>query len=512
MPFMLTALLLLAPTVFTETYHVRTDGDDAAARSGLSNDEAFATLAYACERAPEGATIRLHGGEHRCTRAAKPKSGQQIRGNGFHGDYRGWSRLVHAADAWEQPQQDADGQFFHRIGDVQLGEASLIFARKISGLEISGVKFESPESKGDEPVVRGLCAVYLDDCTDTRFDTCRFQRFRWCGIGAFVCEDLEVHLCGFESCSTDRIRHRGGQIYTRWMTDVDITRCRFIPAENSGGYGYKGGGHTGCRITDCTFERCYFAIEIPHENEAGIEIAHNTLHGAISVPKGGDAAPPQKRGFPFAVEIHHNRMTDSYGIEGPRNYLYVHHNYIKMEKPNGRFYAQFGGHTDGPIWIERNVFENVDRAIVWQREGTTRNLFFRNNTVVMADAGPRNEVLFGAWAGDRIDNWVIADNVFVSPYSRSRKLLRTERGVPEKIAFSGNLLVNFDEQPPGTQHLDPQLTRAGEKPWAFYAPVEADGPTVDTATLPRLDAAGKAADIGAVEHGVSFEAVGERPW
>ena len=510
---MLTLLLLVS--LPTADYDVRSDGVDDDARSG-QGDEAFRTLAYACDRAAAGDTIRLGPGRHLCTRPAVIKPKMRVLGRGFHGRGENFSVLVADLPNWERPLVDeASGRFCEGAYEDRV----LAYVHKADEASFFGVQFQSepenPQASGG-PADRLVGGVFVRDCTGVTIDTCRFEDFRWAGVYGFVCTDLRILRCGFSRCSTDKCGHRGGQIYTRWQTNIEVANCRLAPLEASGGYGYKGGGHTGAKIHDNTVTPCYFAIESPHENEAGVEINNNVLHGAISIPKGGDAAPPQKRGFPFSFDIHHNVITSSYVIEGPRNYLNVHHNYMPLEKPGGCVYTQFGGFTEGPIWIEHNVIENVDRSLVWQREGRTANLFVRANTVFFADAGPRTGLAFSAWAGDRIDNWVVEDNIFVAAWSRPRSLMRTERGVPEKITLRNNVMVNMLGGASGNRAVSPGLVRGeAEKPWAYYRPLSEDSPVVGTATRLNFDGDSRL-DVGAVPldvdlSGGDFGPVGPRP-
>ena len=507
--------LLLALAADAATFHVATDGIDAAERSGESPQSAFKSLAYACERAGEGDTIRLGRGVHLCTRPAVLKSGQRIVGHGFHGPAANWAILQADPANWERPLADANGAFCGK----GLEERALIGGRWIENISMWGVKLQSdpadPETLGTDD--RLPVGIHLQDVDGAEFTTCRFEDFRWAGVYAFVCRNLTFDGCGLVRCSTDRCRHRGGQLYLNFVRNLEVAHTRFMPARGDGGYGLKGGGLRGARIHDNTFEPCYFAIELPHENEHGVEIDHNEIHGAISIPKGGDASPPQRSGFDLAFDIHHNLMTDSYGIEGPRNYLHVHHNHVRISKPGGRFYTQFGGHTDGPIWIERNIIENVDRALVWQREGTTNHLTFRRNTVICADAAGRNERLFGVWAGDRIADWTVSDNVIVSPLSYPRTLIRQERGVPEQIAIRGNVLIDLADPPPGNLVVDRfggsgRLFERGDRGdiAAFYTPV-ADGPLIDAAGDDIRRVREDRPDLGAVERGEDFGTIGPRP-
>lgn len=267
-----------------------------------------------------------------------------------------------------------------------------------------------------------------------------------------------------------------------------------------------------CPVSHNTVEPCYFAVESPHENERGFEIDHNLLHGAVSVPKGGQGADPTKEGFDYAVEIHHNIMTDSYAVEGPRNHLRVHHNYIRIGKPNGRVYAQFGGENNGPVRFDHNIIENVDRSLLWIRTGRAANVTFEANTVFAADVVDRSGILFSAWEGEDIYDWVIRDNVIVAAWSRPRQLLRMERGVMGKMSVTGNLLVNVTHAPKGNLiDVWPNFARGDqERPWGYYTPIDKSGPTVDAGQRPAETFIGDGPDIGAVEFGAVTEPVGPR--
>lgn len=499
----MTPTFLLLTALCTDTFHVRADGVDDAARDGLSPETAFASLAYACERLPDAEnatdpnTIQVGPGEFLCSRPAIVPSNTNIFGNGFHGKGDNFSRLVTSTD-WQLRDTPCEGP----LED----ESLIVLKKKSSNIRVSGIQLESPE---DHRLTGGIT---MDACSDIKIDTCRFRNFRWFGIHSVVCSDVEIAGCSFRHCSTDKCRHRLGQIATKWLKDSTVHHCRIEPNPDGGGYGYKGGGHTNVRIHDNTFLPSYFSIESPHENEHGLEIDHNILNGAVSVPKGGPGADPAKRGFEYAVEIHHNVMTDSYAIEGPRNHLRVHHNHIHINKPNGRVYSQFGGINHGPVRFDHNVIENVDRAIIWVRTGLAQNVTFEANTVFTADAFDRNGALFSAWKADHIDDWIIRDNVIVAAWNRPRRLLQAERGVPDKIRVENNLCINVDGVPEGNVTDTWPEFRRGEaaKPWHYFAPKSATGPTVDRGVRPADGDSNGSPDIGAVEWGRDFEPVGPR--
>ncbi len=453
------------------TLHVRIDGEDSADRDGASVQSAFATLAYAAERLPShqagdlSATIRLGPGRHPCDRTAVLPSGTSVFGEGFHGDGSRFSVLV-ASDDWPLTE---------RIDDRNLGAESIIVVKKgARDIKLYGIQLECPEAR---PIATGLL---IDNSESIQLDTCRFRHFRWCGVGAFNTSKLEIAGCSFYHCSTEKHRHRGGQIYTRYLADSSFHHCRIVPRPRDGGYGYKGGGHTNVRIHDNDIDECYFAIESPHENEYGLRIDHNELHGAISVPKGGQGGDPAERGFQYSVEIDHNIMTDSYAIEGPRNHLRVHHNHIHIDKTGGRVYSQFGGINRGPVRFDHNVIENVDRSILWVREGLAENVTFESNTVYATDASDRTGDLFSVWQGETINDWVIRDNLIVAAWNQPRRLVRPERGVTQKMTITGNLFVNVTDVPPGNLvDVEPGLVRGqAEKPWGYFAPASPTSPAV----------------------------------
>ena len=335
------------------------------------------------------------------------------------------------------------------------------------------------------------------------------RSFRLCGLRLLYCAGLRVTGCRLVDAVTEKAGSRwGGQIWTAWPTRALFENCR-LTNETGGGYGFKGGGSEGVRITRCVTEGHYFSVEHPHENEFGLEIDHCRLGGCISVPKGGPGADPRARGYDRSVYIHHNLLTDSYTVEGPRNHLEFAYNLVHVEKPGGRCYTHHGGTNPGPVSIHHNVFENVDRALVWMNTGYFAGLRFENNTVFAADAGGRGGYLFDSYTADRLDDWRVRNNLIVAAWSRPRALLPDRNGVPTKIAVASNLLVNLTDMPAGGRNWTAAdltggsvyslLTRAGDKPGPFYRPASADAFPVDRGEDAGRPFAGAAPDLGAFE-------------
>ncbi len=494
------ALLLSAAAARADTFHVTAAGADAQARDGRGAETAWASLAYACERVPAGDhTIQLGPGRFVAQRTARPKSGVTIAGTQRDGENA--TTLIAASD-WplcKDPRKgDISGEFLIAVHKKR-GKAENVTVRHLT--------------LASDPAHRITGAVLVRGARHGSLHHLHVRDFRWSGIRLEHSSDLDVHHSRLHNAATDKFGWHGGAIRTRWIKHSAIHHNRISSDEHGGGgYGYKAGGHEGVRIHHNHFDiHRGFAIESAHENEYGVEVDHNFANRCISIPKGGQGADPNERGYPYSFWIHHNVLTDSYTIEGPRNHLLFERNYVPIAKPNGRVYTHHGGKNHGPIWIRHNVITGVDRAFVWMNQGLAENIRVYNNTVFCAVAGKRAGILIDSYRADRLNNWVVKNNVFVAPDAAPRKLIQTERGVPDKVIVQGNLCINCTAVPEGNfTDADPGLRRKGETPWPFFAPAGPESFVVDKGLRVGLPYRGSAPDLGAYEHGIPrpFPAVG----
>lgn len=477
--------LLEISTTRGATFFVSPKGVDSKTRDGKTQATAWQSLAYACERTPAGKhIIQMASGTYTATRTSRPRSGVSIVGAGHTG--KSATRIV-AGKSWKLK----DG-----LPKANPPEEYLIAFSKSDNITVRDLELSSPLGR---PITGGLFCSRSKSIT---INNLTVKNFRWAGLHLEYSSKLKIHHCRVHNASTEKHRHHNGLIRTRWIKQSEIHHNR-VTSTTKNGYGYKGGGHVGVRIHHNYFEVAGgFAIECAHENEFGVEIDHNFANRCFSVPKGGQSADPNKRGFKFTFHIHHNYLTDSYTIEGPRNHLRVSHNYISIKKTNGRVYTHHGGINRGPIWIHHNVIENVDRAFVWKNRGTAENIYVYHNTVLCAEAGKRAGAIIAAPNRDGIKNWVVKNNIFIASPKQPRKFHPNRRGVGEEIKASHNICINLTDVPKGNfAGKSPGFQKTGKKPSPYYA-LKKDAFAVDRGTDVGFPFKGKSPDIGAIETGV----------
>ena len=485
-PFLV--ILALNGLARADRFFVASTGVDGANRDGRSPKTAWKSLAYACDKVPQGKhSIHLAPGDYVATRTARPKSGTTIVGRKPYGKDR--TRIIASKD-WKlsnSPREAREGEY-------------LIAFTKMKDVKIKSLALVSDSSHR----ITGAIRCFRSENVNLR--ELVIEEFRWAGIHAEICTKLTVTQCKLTNASVERDRYWSGLIRSRYLSDSEISHNR-ITSTIGGGYGYKGGGHTGARFHHNYVDvKGGFSFESAHENEYGMEIDHNYLTGCLSIPKGGQSADPSKRGYKHTFRIHHNYLTDSYTIEGPRNHLEVDHNWIHVEKTNGRIYTHHGGINRGPIQIHHNVIENVDRALIWMNRGLAEKIYVYNNTIFCADAGKRTGALLSAYSAERLNDWVFKNNVVVAAWSQSRKLMQDKRDVLKKIIATNNVLINVTGAPKGNYvNQDPGLKRQDAKPWVFYSPMNAESFVVDRGVKVGLPFVGKAPDLGAVELGEKQE-------
>ena len=479
-------------------YHVSTTGQDDAGRDGLSSATAWKSLAYACERVDEGtATIQLGKGTFVATETAVLKSGFTIVGQGADKTI-----LTNAASF----TASADA---HCNWDQQAANYLISVPSKRKNVVVKDLLFTSP----DENPLYG--AVHVWDSDQIEIKDVTIRNFSWAGLYLNRSGQINVQGCFFEDASYEKhCSHWGGGMRTRYVKDIEIANCEFKTTKG-GGYGYKASGHENAKIHDNIFHNKVtldstsgrpFDLESAHEFEWGLEIYNNVFNGMVSVPRGGaqglTSNSGEKKTYSYSIHIHDNVFYGSGGVEGPRSYLEIDHNYFVHQWGNsGRVYEIHGGKNPGPTKIHHNVAE-CSMGFVFKKGELNENISILNNTVYLVNSDRHNFPTSFLEVSGEVKNWQVKNNVVFSVDAAApNKSSAFSRGsLPEMgMDISDNVAWKVTKIPSGTQEANPQLALSGAKPKAYYAAGGAESYVVDRGTEVGFPSEGTAPDLGAYE-------------
>ena len=480
------------------TYHVSTTGQDAAGRDGLSPTTAWKSLAYACERVDEGtATIQLSEGTFVATQTAVLKSGFTVVGQGADK-----TTITNATSFTASP--DA-----YCSWDKQAANYLISVPSKRKNIVIKDLLFTSP----DENPLYG--AIHGWDSDQIEIKDVTIRNFSWAGLYLNRSGQITVQGCFFEDASYEKhCSEWGGAMRTRYVRDVEISRCSFRTTKG-GGYGYKASGHENAKIHDNVFHNKVtldstsgrpFDLESAHEFEWGLEIYNNVFNGMVSVPRGGaqglTSNSGEKKTYPYSIRIHDNVFYGSGGVEGPRSHLEIDHNFFVHQWGNsGRVFEIHGGKNPGPTTIHHNVAE-CSMGFVFKKGELNENISILNNTVYLVNSDRNNFPTSFLEVSGEVKNWEVKNNVAFSADAQAPdKPSAFSRGsLPETgIDISDNVAWKVVKIPSGTNETDPQLALRGAKPEAYYAAGGVESYVVDRGTEVGFLFEGAAPDLGAYE-------------
>ena len=401
---MLQCLLLNA---YATTYYVSTEGQDEAGRDGKSPATAWKSLGYASEQVPEGEhTIQLGAGVFELTQTIGLKKGWTLIGQGHTGSST--TTLVNTASF--VPQGDVCQT------EKQAPEENYLLAgANLEDITISDLILTSRQ---DQPLDG---ALILKWGKRVELSGLLVDNFRWNGIYLYNSRQVNIHHCQFEDASYEK--HCGywsGGLRTRYMKDFELHHCAFKTTKG-GGYGYKASGHENAKIHDNLFhnnaskgpnDNRPFDLESAHEFEWGLEIYHNTFNGMVSVPRAGAQKHPSDRGdYTYTVRIHDNVFYGSGGVEGPRSYLEIDHNYFANKWGNaGRVYEIHGGANQGPTKIHHNVAE-CSMGFLFKKGEMNENISILNNTVYLVNSTRHNFPTSFLEVSGPVQHWQVKNNL-----------------------------------------------------------------------------------------------------
>ena len=282
----------------------------------------------------------------------------------------------------------------------------------------------------------------------------------WSGIRTLGMKESKINDCEFVDAGGkwkkggvvpgERGGISGGAMFLTWVKDSEIAHNQFRRTNQINArahFGIKGRQGKRCRIHHNTINYG-FSIEFPFEGDEDMEIDHNVLHGAVSIPKYAGGKVPES-GSTF--HIHHNYFTTSYAIEFVRNGVEIDHNLFDFDtrKDGGNLISGFGKvGASGPARFHNNLVSNPGRGVIWINE-PYNDLKIRNNHIIARTTStPRKEGLFAFNAKSDLSTLEISNNI-VECIGLSRPLLRQES--MHGIDVDSNRLINVadaDRFPP----------------------------------------------------------------
>ena len=495
------ASVATALSVPAATYYVSTTGQDVSSRDGLSPGAAWKSIAYAFQQVPAGNhTIQLGAGTFVLSQAAPLKSGWTLNGQGHTGSNT--TTLVNASTFG--PNGAICFPLSQEKQDYPL-ENYLLGGNGLENVTISNLVLTS---RADQPLDGAIMMKYA---RNLELFNLSVREFRWNGIYLREGKQVRIHHSSFEDASYTRLCNTwGGAVRTRYMNDFELDHCAFRTTKG-GAYGYKASGHENARIHDNIFHNNTslgpndsrpFDLESAHEFEWGLEIYNNTFNGMVSVPRAGGQAHPSDRGdYTYTVRIHDNVFYGSGGVEGPRNYLEIDHNYFANKWGNsGRVYEIHGGQNAGPTTIHHNVAE-CSMGFVFKKNELNENISIFNNTVYLVNSTRHNFPTSFLEVSGPVSNWQVKNNVIFTQDSPNSGISFSRGPLPSTgMSLSHNVAWNVPGTPAGVTSTDPGLALGGQKPAAYYAPSGAGSYVVDRGTNVGFPYRGSAPDLGAYEY------------
>ena len=387
-----------------------------AAAQRVASVEALVT---AVAEAKGGADIELAPGTFTLTQPLDLKTGVALKGAGI-----GKTILTHAA-GWQAnpttlPDSETDHAKFDRTGYL------IRCANNAKDITVSHLTLTGPQMHG---AIFGFANEGLD------FHDLRIEDFMNNGIRTYAMKRVKIHDCTFVDAGQRWEKGKpgvkggltGGAIFGIWMSETEISNNRVLvtkKAPNEHYYGIKGREARRVHIHHNTIE-AGFSIELPFEGDEDVEIDHNILRAAVSIPKyAGGPVPKSGRTF----HLHHNYFTDGYSIEFVRNGVEIDHNLFDFDaaEDGGNLISAFGNvPAKGPVKFHNNLVSNPGRGVMWMNEPYAQ-LEVRNNHIISRTTKtPRTEGLFGFNEKSDFTTFQFRDNI-IECLSTPRPLFRND--------------------------------------------------------------------------------------
>ncbi len=393
-------------------------------------------LAAAVRDGTNGATIELASGTFQLSEPLVLKAGMKLSGQGA-----GQTILTHTPEWKGNPQSLPDPETspnkFDKTGYL------IHLANKAADIEISGLTLTGPQLHG---------GIYGFDNSGLHLHHVELRDFQYAGLRTYGTKRSKIHDCTFQDAGQRWEKGQpgvkggitGGGIFVIWMSDTEIFNNRFLntrSAPNEHFYGIKGRQGKRLRIHHNTIDT-NFSIEFPFENDEDVEIAHNVLHGTVSIPKhAGGPVPKSGRTF----HIHHNYFRDTYSIEFVRNGVEIDHNLFDfdLKRDHGNLISGFGqAAAKGPCVFHNNLISNPGRGVIWINEPYAQLTVRNSHIIARPTAKGRADGLFGFNAKCDFATFRFENNI-IECLDKERPLFRNDASGGALV--ENNKLVNVTD-------------------------------------------------------------------
>ncbi|MCY7369592.1 MAG: NPCBM/NEW2 domain-containing protein [Polaromonas sp.] len=338
-------------------------------------------LLEAATQAKPGDTLTLAAGTFELLQALKISSGVSLRGAGAG------KTIITNASSFSPGNAGLDNDEGASVNAVDCSKYLINLGRDTADFSVTELTLTGTNIPG------GICGIALKNVTLSKLE---FKSFLWAGARLFVVENLKAtDNTFFDAGNKSNVTSgsSGGALFLTYFGKSEIANNRFSRSVGNDGYGIKGREARNVRIHHNTID-VFFSIELPFESDHFVEIDHNFLGGAVSLPKYAGGTFPDG-GYSF--RIHHNYFNTPYALEFQRNGIEVDHNLFDF--PAAQDYGNLISGFDavpapGGLKMHNNLIRNPGRGIYWN-EGVYNNFAFYNNHVRgQTTVTPRTEGLF----------------------------------------------------------------------------------------------------------------------
>ncbi len=455
-------------------------------------------LVEAINNGEAGATVVLAPGTFEITAPLRPRKGMKISGAGVG------KTIIRNTASWAPGNAGLSKDEGATRSAIVCDKYLFDLGENTTDVEISNLTMTGPQVHG------AICGVTPHGL---HLHHLEFKSFLWAGLRTFIMDRASIHDNSFFDAgnkSNVTTGSSGGGLFLTYTKDSEIRDNRFTRSKGNDYYGIKGREGRQVHIHWNTIDT-NFAIEFPFDNDHEVEIDHNFLGGAVSIPKHSGGSFPDGK---YSFHVHHNYLNTSYSFEFQRNGLEINHNLfdIPTSGDGGNLISGFdSAPAPGGTKMHNNLIRNPGRGLYWS-EGVYNNFAFTNNHVRGATTvTPRTEGLFDfrPSRNGATTDWrtiVIRDNVFELE-GTARPLMRNTES--RMAVVENNRFTNISDAA-SFANRDTGKTKGPLEPLKFKLGAEGEW-SVDQWTLaktpvdsqPAMGGAGGSAAMGGAGGGQS---------